>query len=130
MPERVQIFFRQMQLTYDLNEDGNEVNVVVSYDETNKVATYVAGNVQDHVWRDMTDYTQGLDKLSISWDKINQGSSSSEANQGGTNYDKGISASLVFDGKAFQYIWDWLLTETWQILNAVEVLITDGICGK
>lgn len=128
--DRLKIYFRHMQLKFDLDQTGNEVNVIVGYDDVTKVAKYVAGNVPQHNWQDMTRYTDGLNKLQLSWNKVNQSSAGTSTNQGGSNYDKGISASLEFFGPAFTFIWDWLCDESWQVLNAVEVQLFDALCGK
>lgn len=122
--ERLRIFLRRRQLQ---NEDGD---VVVQCNPDN-TAEYVPGTV-DTTWFDFTDLTEGLDKLDLSWDKVNSGSSgeSTETNPGGSNYDKGISLSLTFRDAAFQFIDAWLLGSPCGVLNAIEVMITDEICQR
>lgn len=80
----------------------------------------------------MTIYTIGLEKLELSWDKVNTNTSgeTTETNPGGSNYDKGISLSLTFNDVAFQFINDWLDGTPCSGLNAVEVMITDELCKK
>jgi hypothetical protein len=121
----LKIYFRQHQLQDSAN--GN-ANVIV--DCTSPAALYVPGNVPKPNWLEVTDFTTGLEKLSLSWDKTNQGGSDVATNETGSNYDKGLSLDLIFDGIAFEYIWDWLLTQSCQIINAIDVKIYDVICKK
>jgi hypothetical protein len=123
--EGLRIYFRQHQL---VDTETGSTNVVV--DCSGPVAAYVPGNVPNHNWVDMTEYTEGLENLQLSWDSVNQSSASSATNAAGSNYDKGISLDLVFSDAAFQYIWDWLLINKCQILNAIDVRIYDVICNK
>lgn len=122
--ERLRLYMRRRQLQ---NESGNVV-VQCNPDGT---ATYVPGTV-DQTWVEYTEFISGLDKLDLSWDATNSGSSgeSTETNQGGTNYDKGISSSVTVNDQAFQFINGWLLEDPCGILNAVEVMITDELCQK
>jgi len=122
--ERLQISFRRHQL---VNETGN---VVVNCTAENQ-AEYVPGTV-DGTWLDVTDQTTGLEKLDLSWDKVNSGTSgdTTETNPGGSNYDKGISLSLVFNDQAFQFIYDWLEGSPCGVLNSVDVLIRDRLCAR
>lgn len=121
--ERIRIFLRQRQL---INEIGN---VVVQCQGDNS-AIYVTGTV-DQTWREFTDQTTGLDKLELSWDKVNSGSSqTSETNPGGSNYDKGISLAVVFNDAAYQFIYDILEGSPCGTLNSVEVMLTDELCKK
>lgn len=122
--DRLQIFFRRRQLE---NEDGP---VVVQCNADN-FAEYVPG-VVDQTWINVTDQTTGLDKLSLAWDKVNSGTSSAstETNPGGSNYDKGVSVDLTFNDEAYQFIYNWLLSDPCGILNAVEVKITDELCER
>lgn len=122
--ERLRIQLRRRQLQ---NEDGD---VVVQCNPDN-TAEYVPGTV-DTTWNDYTTLTEGLDKLDLSWDKVNSGTSgeTTSTNQGGSNYDKGISLTLIFRDAAYQFIYDWLLDSPCGILNAIEVMITDELCKK
>lgn len=122
--ERLRIFLRRRQLT---DETGN----IVVQCQGDNTAVYVPGTV-DQTWVEFTDKTTGLDKLDISWDKVNTGTSgqTTETNPGGSNYDKGISVSLTFNDAAYTFIYDWLLGTPCGILNAIEVMITDQICLK
>lgn len=122
--ERLRIYLRHRQLQ---NETGNVV-VQCTNDNT---AEYVPGNV-DTTWMEVTETTRGLDKLNLSWDNVNSGTSgeTTETNPGGSNYDKGISLALTFNDAAYQFIYDWLLASPCGILNAVEVMITDELCKK
>lgn len=122
--ERLRIYLRRHQL---VNETGN---VVVNCLGDN-TAEYVPGTI-DQTWVEFTDKVTGLEKLDLSWDKVNQGTSgeTTETNPGGSNYDKGISVSLVFNDAAYQFIYDWLEGTPCGILNAIDVLITDQLCKK
>ena len=120
--EQLRIYFRRRQI---VDETGN---VVIQCNIDNS-AEYVPGTV-DQTWIEMTRYTDSLDKLTLDWDKVNSGTSgeTTETNQGGSNYDKGISLSLTFFDTAFEFIRDWLDINPCSTLNAVEVLITDSLC--
>lgn len=119
----LKIYFRQHQLK---DIDNGNIDVVV---DCGTSATYVPGTVPKPNWEEMTEYTDGLEKLQLTWDSVNQ-SSSSVTNAAGSNYDKGISLELTFWGTAFQYIWDWLLTTQCQMLNSIDVKIEDTLCEK
>jgi hypothetical protein len=122
---RLHIFLRHHQLQSAV--DASNV-VLVCVDG---VAQYVPGNVPGSQWVDMTEYCEGVDKLQLSWDAQNNGSSSqAQTIPEGSNYDKGVSLDINFFGDAFTYIWDWLLTNPCQILNSIDVKITDTLCGK
>ena len=45
----------------------------------------------------------------------------------GSNYGKGVTSDLTFFDKAYQFIYDWLMSNECQILNAIEVKIVDLI---
>jgi len=122
--ERLRIYLRRRQLT---NESGN---VVVQCNPDN-TAEYVPGTVNTD-WLEVTEQTTGLEKLNLSWDAVNSGTSgeTTETNPGGSNYDKGITAALTFNDAAFQFIDEWLLSSPCGVLNAVEVMITDQLCQK
>lgn len=125
--ERIQIFFRKKQL----QNDGADVIV----DCTGGVAQYVPGTIADHEWVNMTDFTTGLEKLDLSWDAVNSSNSgssgaSTQSNQVGSNYDKGISLELTFNDTAYQFIYNWLLDGPCSVLNAVEVRLDDALVGK
>lgn len=131
---RFQIFLRKRQNVYS-NQDstsplfGTTYNVIVQCDPLTGWSQYVPGNV-DNTWYDFTEYIQDVEKISLTWDKINQGNSTnSSTNMDGSNYDKGITSDLLFFDKAYQFIYDWLLSSECDILNAVEVKIVDLIAG-
>lgn len=131
--ERLRIFLRYRQLIGPLDPDdpdGAQGNVVVQCQDDN-TAVYVPGDT-DQSWQEFTDVTDGLDKLDLSWDKVNSGTSgqTTETNSAGSNYDKGISVSLTFNDRAYQFIYDFLCGNPCGILNAVEVMITDELCKK
>lgn len=126
---RFQIFLRKRQNVYSNLDTGVTYNVIVQCNAATGWAEYVPGNV-DQAWYDMTDYIESAEKLSFTWDKVNSGNSTnSETSMDGSNYDKGVTSDLMFFGKAYQFIYDWLLTTECQILNAVEVKIIDLIAG-
>lgn len=122
--ERLQIFLRRRQL---VDETGN---VVVQCNPDNS-AEYVPGTV-DQTWNNFTKYITGTDKMELSWDKVNGNTSgeTTDTNPGGSNYDKGISLSVVINDAAFEFIYEWLEGSPCGTLNAIEVMITDQLCQK
>ena len=98
-------------------------------------AIYISGLIDPNPWIDMTDYAENLDKLGLTREAftddyaISSGTDQSSANQFGSNYSKDM-VDVGFTGQAFEFIYDWLMTNDCQILNAVEVRITDMNCGK
>lgn len=105
------------------------VDMIIQCNALTNIAEYVPGTV-DNTWYDFTNYIEDVEKLSLTWDRVNQGNSrTSQTNQDGSNYDKAITADLLFFDAAYQFIYDWLLTYECQILNAVEVKIVDLIAG-
>lgn len=131
--EQLKIEFRKHQIigaldpSDSLSDFGNVV-VVCNPDGT---ATYTPGDV-DQAWTDVTDLTTGLDKFDLTWDASNTDTSdgTTEINEAGSNYDKGVSAELTFNDAAFQYIYDFLLADPCGLLNAIDVRITDRLCGR
>lgn len=129
MNGRFQIFLRKRQNVYSNPSSGLTYNVIVQCNPSTGWSEYIPGDV-DNTWYDFTDFIEDAEKLTLTWDKVNAGNStSSETNQDGSNYDKGISSDLMFFDRAFQFIYDWLLTSECQILNAIEVKIVDLIAG-
>lgn len=126
MKDRLKIEFRQKQLFY--NQDPLQPIVVTC---TLGAPTYTPGTV-DSTWVDMTEHTEGLDKLRLSWSASKDFGEGgvSDTNEVGSNYQKGLSIDLKFHAKAFNYIFNWLMLNPCQILNAIEVRITDNECRK
>lgn len=131
--QQLKIEFRKHQLFGPLDpedslSDFGNIVVVCNPDGT---ASYLPGDV-DQAWTDVTALTRGQDKLDITWDASNSDASdgSTEINEEGSNYNKGVSAELTFNDEAFQYIYDWLLGSPCGILNAIDVRITDQLCGR
>ncbi len=134
MNGRFKILLRRRQNQFE------GVDVTVQCNPLTGVAEYVPGTV-DNVstfrgivpidgWYNFTNFIDDAEKLSLTWDKVNQGNSTnSQTNQDGSNYDKGISSDLLFFDSAYHFIYDWLITTECQILNAVEVKIIDLIAG-
>lgn len=134
MNGRFQILLRRRQNTFegvDMNVQCNPVTFA---------AEYVPGTVDNSLpfaditpvdgWYDFTNYIEDVEKLNFTWDKVNSGNSTnSTTNQDGSNYDKGLTSDLMFFDSAYQFIYDWLLENECQILNAVEVKIIDLIAG-
>jgi hypothetical protein len=121
--ERLQIFFRRRQL---FNDSGPVVVQCTGFNS----AEYVPGTV-DQTWVNMTDFVKGVEKLQLSWDYINSNDSAkADTNPGGSNYDKGISADVTLNDRAFQFVHDWLEGTPCGVLNAVEVLIVDELCKR
>lgn len=129
MNGRFEIFLRKRQNIYSNPTTGTTYNVIVQCNPTTGYSEYIPGDV-DNTFYDFTNFIEDSEKLSLTWDAVNQGnSSSSETNQDGSNYDKGISSDLLFFDSAYQFIYDWLLSSECQILNAIEVKIVDLIAG-
>lgn len=135
MRDRIRLFMRRHQFVGVTNpndplEDQVTGNVVVQCDDAG-FATYVPGTV-DQAWQEFTDLVQGLDKLSLSWDAVNSGTSgpSTDSNPEGSNYDKGVSLDVIMNDAAFNFVNDWLIEDRCGLLNAVDVLLSDEICQK
>lgn len=127
MNGRFKIYLRRRQNVYTNPETGLTYNVIVQCNPLTGYSEYVPGNV-DNAWYDFTDSIENVEKLSLTWDKVNSGSSNTiQTNKDGSNYDKGVSSDLLFFDAAYQFINDWLLSTECQILNAVEVKIVDLI---
>lgn len=129
MKNRITISFRQKQLILD----GDPLQPVIVQCNMDGTAEYVAGTVPSPGWTDMTEWTEGLEKLKFNWSAVTQDaieSDPSTGNQLGSNYQKGLSAELKFFGVAFNYIFGWLMTESCQILNSIEVLLHDNECDR
>lgn len=127
MNGRFSIYLRRRQNTYSNPETGLTYNTIVQCNPVTGYSEYIPGDV-DNMFYDFTDYIEESEKLTFTWDKVNSGNSSnSQTNKDGSNYDKGITSDLVFFDKAFQFIYDWLMSNECQILNAVEVKIIDLI---
>lgn len=129
MNGRFQIFLRKRQNVYSNPDTGLTYNVIVQCNPLTGWSEYVPGDV-DNTWYDFTDYIEDVEKLTLTWDKVNSGNANSaQTNKDGSNFDKGITSDLTFFDNAFQFIYDWLLTTECQILNAIEVKIVDLIGG-
>lgn len=136
---RFQILLRRRQNQAELPAGGGVVvNAIIQCNPSTGFAEYVAGTVDNVTpfmgivpsggWYDFTPYIEDSEKLTFTWDKINSGdSSNSITNQDGSNYDKGLSAELMFFDKSHAFINDWLLSTECSILNSVEVRIIDLI---
>lgn len=128
---RFKIEFRQKQLILD--NDPTQPVIVVCNDGS---AEYVPGTVPKPDWVDMSEFVdnEGLDALKLTWNattvSYTRGASTSETNAMGSNYDKGVTGDFTFSGLAFQYIYEWLMTNQCQGLNSIEVRITDLECNK
>src|SRR3972149_2431238 len=129
MKNRIKISFRQKQLILD----GAPLQPVIVQCNMDGTAEYVPGTVPSPGWTDMTEWTEGLDKIKFNWSSTTQEaveSDPSTGNQLGSNYQKGLSADLKFFGPAFNYIFGWLMTESCQLLNSIEVLLHDNECDR
>lgn len=123
--EKLKIELRKHQL----ESDG--VPVIVVCNDVGR-AEYVPGIISPNEFIDVTNFTLGAEKMTLSWDAINSGTSeeSTQTNEVGSNYDKGISLELTFNDIAYQFIYSWLLQDRCGILNSIEIRITDLMCGK
>ncbi len=129
-----EIYLRRRQNQFE----GNDV--IVQCNALTNFAEYVPGTVDNSLpfeditpvdgWYDFTNYIEDAEKISFTWDKVNSGNSNTtQTSQDGSNYDKGVSADLMFFDSAFKFIYDWLLKSECGILNAVEVKIVDLIAN-
>lgn len=127
MKSRLKIEFRQKQLFRDL-DPGDPIIV----DCTGDIPAYIDGTVPVPDWVNMTDYTEGLHELELQWNATGTDETQSDTggNDIGSNYQKGVTLDLRFISVAFQFIFDWLMTNNCQILNSVEARITDLECDK
>lgn len=123
MNERLKIEFRQKQLF----EDQDPTKPIVVQCNPDGTAEYVPGTVSTD-WVNMTAHTEGLDDLDLDWQAVTD--EDTEGTDTGSNYRKGVSLNLRFFAAAFDYIYNWLMVDPCQIMNAVEVRITDVECGK
>jgi hypothetical protein len=134
MNGRFLILLRRRQNTYE------GVNMVVQCSPDTGYAEYTPGIVDNTTpfngitpsdsWYDFTNFIENVEKLALTWDKVNEGNSkTSTTTQDGSNYDKGITSELTFFDSAYQFIYNWLLLTECQILNAIEVKIIDLIAG-
>ncbi len=135
---RFEIYLRRRQNRYTFPDTPDEVNVIVKCNPLTGFAEYVPDNVDNSTpyagiipvngWYDFTDFIEGAEKLSFTWDKINSGdSSNSSTSQDGSNYDKGITSELMFFDSGYKFVFDWLFTSECDILNSIEVKIVDLI---
>lgn len=134
MNGRFLILLRRRQNQYEGADVVVRCNPVTGYAEyvpgTVDNVTPFEGIIPEDGWYDFTDYIENVEKLALSWDKVNSGNATNATtNQDGSNYDKGITSDLMFFDKAHQFIHDWLLSYECQILNAVEVKIIDLIAN-
>lgn len=131
---RFQILLRRRQnQTLYPPPTGPLTNVIVLCDPLSGDAQYVPGNVDNSTpfmditpvdgWYDFSNFIDGQEKLSLSWDKVNQGDPNTAMD--GSNYDKGITSDLLFFDEGYWFIYNWLMSTECQILNCVEVKIVD-----
>jgi hypothetical protein len=124
MKNRLQIELRQKQIFLD-NDPGQPVVIQCNPDGTSE---YVPGSVPQGAFIDFTQYIEGLNKFKTNWSAVSdsqEGADSTTTNEIGSNYSKGLTAELRFEGPAFQFIFDWLMTYPCQIVNSIEARITD-----
>lgn len=127
MNNRLKIEVRQKQLYYNL-DTGNPIIV----DCAAGVPSYISGTVPLPDWLDVTEFTEGLDEFHLNWNAVGDDETQSDTggNDLGSNYQKGVSADLRFREIAFKYVYDWMMMNPCQILNSIEVRITDLDCQK
>ncbi len=131
MQQKLKLAFRQKQLYKELDL----LQPIVVECDIDGNPTYIPGTVPKPNFEDFTDFTEGLDKLQLNWEATSSDTSSSfsntsETNDEGSNFSKGVSLDLRFYGAAFDYIYEWMMTDPCQILNSIEVQITDVDCNK
>ncbi len=136
MQNKLRIAFRKKQL-YFQNDISHPIIIECDIDGN---PIYVDGTIADNNFIDMTAFTEGLEKLNLTWDGLDTNSQSSQSSQSeganngssdiGSNYNEGITLQLRFTGPAFQFIYDWMMTTVCQILNSIEVRVTDVDCNR
>lgn len=127
MKDRLRIYFRQKQIILD----QDPLQPVVVQCNPDGSVEYVPGTVPIPDFVEMTQYTEGLDKIKFNWSAVSgdtREGSAVESGDLGSNYQKGLSADLTFFEVAFQFIFDWLMTEPCQMLNSIEAKIVDTAC--
>jgi hypothetical protein len=131
MPQqRFRVEFRKQQL-FKHQDETKPVTIKCNPDCS---ATYVDGLIPDNDWQDVTAFTEGLDNMTFTWSAFtsdySRGSDNVSGSAFGSNYSKALSAELGFMGVAFDFIYNWLMLNNCQVLNAVEVKLTDVVCQK
>lgn len=129
MLERLKIELRHNQIF--LNNDP--LQPVVVQCNPNGQVVYVPGTVPEPTFVDFSKETENLNDFTASWQatttNYTEGGEES-ANQFGSNYSKGVTLELRFIGDAFKFIYNWLMVEPCQLLNSIEVRVTDLDCMK
>lgn len=129
MNQRLKIEIRKTQLYF--NNDTDQPILVTC---TDGIPTYEPGLIDPNPWLDISEDTEGLEKLNLSWTASTTGQDVTSASAGatdlGSNFQKGVSDDLLFKGAAFQFIFDWLMTDVCEMLNSIQVKITDLECNK
>jgi hypothetical protein len=126
MLRRLKIELRHKQL-FEKNDPTKPILVQCNSDGTTE---YIPGFVPNPGFVDVTEDVENLDEFEVSWQAATTTGATDGGNEFGSNYAKGVSSDLVFQGAAFQFIYDWLMTEPCQLLNCIEAKITDMDCGK
>lgn len=126
MERRLKLEMRHKQL-YRFTDSSKPIVVKCNADGT---AEYVSGTVKEPTWKEFTGDIENLDDFKATWQASTGDSDTTTGNSFGSNYSKGVSLELRFTGKAFDFIYDWLMKEPCQALNAIEVRITDLDCMK
>jgi hypothetical protein len=129
MLNRLKIELRQNQIFLD-SDPTQPVVIQCNLDGT---VEYVPGVVPQSNYIDFSDYVENLNDFTASWQATTTDYSEggeSNANSFGSNYSKGVTLELRFIGAAFEFIYNWLMLEPCQLLNSIEVKITDLDCMK
>lgn len=104
----------KLEIRQHQHKDSNGNNVIV--DCTGGVATYIAGNVPDYNWYDITDDCTGLDSIKLGEEVPQAGSKQRE---------KGTTTQITIGFSAYQMILDYLFATECSFLNYFDARITD-----
>ncbi len=130
MTNKLTISLRHTQLYYN----NDPLQPIIYECDADQNPVYVPGTVTQPDFIDFTEFTQGLDKFKTTWKASVSGQAANNSTAGatdlGSNYQKGVSAELIFTGPAFQFIYDHLMNSPCQILNSIQVQITDVDCQR
>ncbi len=104
----------KIEIRQHQHKDSNGNNVIV--DCTGGIATYIAGNVYDYNWYDITDDCTGLDSIKLE-EEIPQ--------TGAKQREKGTTTQITIGFDAYQMIFDYLFATDCSFLNYFDARITD-----
>ena len=104
----------KIEIRQHQHKDSNGNNVIV--DCTGGIATYIAGNVPDYNWYDITEDCIGVDGIKLGEEVPQAGSKQRE---------KGTTTQITIGFSAYQMILDYLFATECSFLNYFDARITD-----